>query len=130
MKFCFPRTHACPRWLVCSLFLSTLCGPAWAAGRTKTKPQSAATTAAEASTSAGDAAGTADTQSSEGNEGTRADGKKAKVLTFGAMDVEGKMRTPQLLFFLNRVKSELDSTTELRRSFMKELNATAKEKGL
>ena len=129
MKFCFPRTHACPRLVVCSLFLFTLCGPAWAAGRAKTKPQPA-TTSAEASTSAGDAAGTADTQSSEGNEGARADGKKATVLTFGAMDVEGKMRTPQLLFFLNRVKSELDSTTELRRSFMKELNATAKEKGL
>lgn len=65
-----------------------------------------------------------------GGESERVNGKKAKVLSFGALDVEGKMRTPQLLFFLNRVKAELDSTTELKRSFMKELNATAKEKGL
>jgi hypothetical protein len=58
------------------------------------------------------------------------DGKKAKVLSFGAMDVEGKMRTPQLLFFLGRVKAELDSTSQLHRSFIKELKATSKEKGL
>lgn len=63
-------------------------------------------------------------------DGGKVEGKKAKVLTFGAMDVEGKMRTPQLLFFLNRVKAELDSTTVLEKSFMKELDATAKEKGL
>lgn len=60
----------------------------------------------------------------------RVDGKKAKVLSFGAMDVEGKMRTPQLLFFLGRVKAELDSTSQLQRSFIKELKATSKEKGL
>lgn len=60
----------------------------------------------------------------------RVDGKKAKVLSFGAMDVEGKMRTPQLLFFLGRVKAELDSTSQLHRSFIKELKATSKEKGL
>ena len=58
------------------------------------------------------------------------EGKKAKVLSFGAMDVEGKMRTPQLLFFLGRVKAELDSSSQLRRSFIKELKATSKEKGL
>ena len=60
----------------------------------------------------------------------RVDGKKAKLLSFGAMDVEGKMRTPQLLFFLGRVKAELDSTSQLHRSFIKELKATSKEKGL
>lgn len=66
----------------------------------------------------------------EGGEAANVDGKKAKVLTFGAMDVEGKMRTPQLLFFLGRVKAELDSSSQLKRSFIKELKATSKEKGL
>ncbi|MDX2019194.1 MAG: hypothetical protein SF187_03070 [Deltaproteobacteria bacterium] len=66
----------------------------------------------------------------DGGETTKVEGKKAKVLTFGAMDVEGKMRTPQLLFFVGRVKAELDSTSQLKRSFIKELKATSKEKGL
>lgn len=75
-----------------------------------------------------DTARTGDTDS--GQDDAKVDGKKAKVLSFGAMDVEGKMRTPQLLFFLGRVKAELDSSSHLRRSFIKELKATSKEKGL
>src|SRR6185369_14761847 len=35
---------------------------------------------------------------------------KAKVYTFSGLDVEGKLKTPQLLYFLNRVKTELDTT--------------------
>lgn len=58
------------------------------------------------------------------------DGSKVKSYTFGTMDLEGKLKTPQLLYFLNRVKVELDSTTDARRSFMKELQDTAEEKGL
>lgn len=69
-------------------------------------------------------------QDEDTGEGAKVDGKKAKVLTFGAMDVEGKMRTPQLLFFVGRVKAELDSSSQLKRSFIKELKATSKEKGL
>jgi len=34
--------------------------------------------------------------------------KKARVFDFGAMSFEGTMRTPQLLYFLGRVKQELD----------------------
>ena len=51
------------------------------------------------------------------------DGKtiKTKTYTFGAMDVEGKLKTPQLLYFLNRVKLELDMSAPDKRSFMKEL---------
>ena len=55
---------------------------------------------------------------------------KAKVYTFGALDVEGKLRTPQLLYFLNRVKLELDTSAPGRRSFMKELERTADHKDL
>ena len=46
---------------------------------------------------------------------------KTKTYTFGAMDVEGKLKTPQLLYFLNRVKLELDMSAPDKRSFMKEL---------
>jgi hypothetical protein len=61
-----------------------------------------------------------------------ADGKtiKTKTYTFGAMDVEGKLKTPQLLYFLNRVKLELDMSAPDKRSFMKELAKSSEDKSL
>jgi hypothetical protein len=55
---------------------------------------------------------------------------KTKTYTFGAMDVEGKLKTPQLLYFLNRVKLELDMSAPDKRSFMKELAKSADDKSL
>jgi hypothetical protein len=55
---------------------------------------------------------------------------KAKVYTFNGLDVEGKLKTPQLLYFLNRVKLELDTTGRERRSFLKELENSSDDKGL
>jgi len=63
---------------------------------------------------------------------TAAGGKtmKTKTYNFGAMDVEGKLKTPQLLYFLNRVKLELDMSAPDKRSFMKELEKSADDKSL
>ena len=55
---------------------------------------------------------------------------KSKTYNFGAMDVEGKLKTPQLLYFLNRVKLELDMSAPDTRSFMKELERSADDKNL
>ena len=55
---------------------------------------------------------------------------RTKTYTFGAMDVEGKLKTPQLLYFLNRVKLELDMSAPDKRSFMKELAGSADDKNL
>jgi hypothetical protein len=55
---------------------------------------------------------------------------KAKVYTFNGLDVEGKLKTPQLLYFLNRVKLELDTTGREKRSFLKELEQSSDDKGL
>jgi hypothetical protein len=55
---------------------------------------------------------------------------KAKVYTFSGLDVEGKLKTPQLLYFLNRVKMELDTTGHEKRSFLKELEQSSDDKGL
>lgn len=65
---------------------------------------------------------------SEGKSGGKT--LKTKTYTFGAMDVEGKLKTPQLLYFLNRVKLELDMSAPDKRSFMKELNQSADDKSL
>jgi hypothetical protein len=55
---------------------------------------------------------------------------KAKVYTFTGLDVDGKLKTPQLLYFFDRVKLELDTTAQPKRSFIKELEATSSDKGL
>ncbi len=86
--------------------------------------------AAAEGSSEGDGEGAADDAKPAGE--SKPDGKtmKTKTYTFGAMDVEGKLKTPQLLYFLNRVKLELDMSAPDKRSFMKELNQSADDKSL
>jgi hypothetical protein len=55
---------------------------------------------------------------------------RTKVYTFTGLDVDGKLKTPQLLYFFDRVKLELDTTAQPKRSFIKELEATTSDKGL
>jgi hypothetical protein len=78
--------------------------------------------------SGGDEAKPAGEAKSESKSGGKT--LKTKTYTFGAMDVEGKLKTPQLLYFLNRVKLELDMSAPDKRSFMKELNQSADDKSL
>jgi hypothetical protein len=92
--------------------------PAPAPKRTEAAPPAATTTTTDnAVPEAGDAAAPAKTA-------------KTKVYTFGAMDVEGKLKTPQLLYFLNRVKLELEMSAPDHRSFMKELERTVDDPSL
>jgi hypothetical protein len=98
-------------------------------------PAAATTTVAERSAKADKPARASDDDAStttSTSAGKTADGKtiKTKTYTFGAMDVEGKLKTPQLLYFLNRVKLELDMSAPDKRSFMKELVQSAQDKNL
>jgi hypothetical protein len=96
------------------------------------------TSSAASSESKGGGGGSSDSDSddssgstSETTVSTPSGGKvKSKTYTFGAMDVEGKLKTPQLLYFLNRVKLELDMSAPDKRSFMKELQQSADDKNL
>jgi hypothetical protein len=56
--------------------------------------------------------------------------KRAKVIDFTGLGIEGSLRTPQLLYFLQRVKTELDRASLEARSFMPELNRSLGEEGL
>jgi hypothetical protein len=58
---------------------------------------------------------------------TAGTGKKEKTYTFGGLDIDGKLKTPQLLYFLNRMKSEFDTTTPDKRSFLPELKRSTEE---
>ncbi len=52
---------------------------------------------------------------------------KVKKYDFGGLDVEGRLKTPQLLYFLNRMKSEFDDTSVGKKSFMPELKRSVEE---
>jgi hypothetical protein len=86
--------------------------------------------AAAEGSSEGDSEGAADDAKPAGESKAGGKSLKTKTYTFGAMDVEGKLKTPQLLYFLNRVKLELDMSAPDKRSFMKELGQSADDKSL
>ena len=47
-----------------------------------------------------------------------------KVYTFGAQEVEGRLKSPQILYFLRRVRAEFDPAPLGHRSFLLELSDT------
>jgi len=47
-----------------------------------------------------------------------------KTYQFGAVEVEGRLRTPQLIYFLRRVRAEFAATDLGHRSFLRELAET------
>jgi len=56
-----------------------------------------------------------------------AKGNKSKTYSFTGLDIDGKLKTPQLLYFLNRMKSEFDTTAPNNRSFIRELEQSPSE---
>ena len=60
--------------------------------------------------------------------GGEAAGKgKAKVFDFTGLDINGRLRTPQLLYFLDRASEELERASLEKRSFIPELVRSIEE---
>jgi hypothetical protein len=53
---------------------------------------------------------------------------EVKTVQFGGLDIEGQLKNPQMLYFLNRLRAEFDRPKLPHRSFMPELKRSAKEK--
>jgi hypothetical protein len=118
--------------LALALLLTPALASAKGAQRTARASTSATTERAAKPEKSDDKSDASETTSSSSSSTKTSDGKtlKTKTYTFGAMDVEGKLKTPQLLYFLNRVKLELDMSAPDKRSFMKELARSADDKAL
>lgn len=109
-----------------------------AASSNRKTPTTTASTSApapkrEASAHRKDDAATSTAASTNGADATTSEAAKpakTRTYTFGAMDVEGKMKTPQLLYFLNRVKLELEMSAPDKKSFMKDLEQSAHDSSL
>jgi len=57
-------------------------------------------------------------------------GGKPKVFDFTGLDINGRLRTPQLLYFLERANEELERASLERRSFIPEMVRTIDEEAL
>jgi hypothetical protein len=55
-------------------------------------------------------------------------GSKVKVYQFTGLDISGRLKSPQLLYFLNRLRAEFDRPRLPHRSFMPELVRSTKTK--
>jgi hypothetical protein len=53
-----------------------------------------------------------------------------RVFRFGEMEIEGRLKNPQLVFFLRRVRAEFAAGTLGHRSFMPELERTRQDPSL
>jgi len=84
------------------------------------RPEAAAPTAAEAG-EGGDDVGVDTTEVSEG-------AGKVKVFKFSGLDISGRLKSPSLLYFLNRLRAEFDHPRLPHRSFMPELVRSTKGK--
>jgi hypothetical protein len=56
--------------------------------------------------------------------------EKVKNFDFNAMDLNGRMRTPQLLYFLERANEELERASLEKRSFIPHMVRSVEEEKL
>lgn len=63
------------------------------------------------------------------SEVTERGGTKVKVIEFSGFDVNGRLKSPQLLYFLNRVRAEFDRPRLPHRSFVPEMERSTKTDG-
>jgi hypothetical protein len=73
------------------------------------------------------AAGTSATKAASGTAApvvVKEDKAGVKTYKFGTVEVEGRMKSPQIIYFLRRVRAEFDAGLLGHRSFMRELADT------
>jgi hypothetical protein len=110
-----PMRHSAPmRGLLSTLFVCALVVPAAAQPKKGDKADKAATPAA-ASQKAPD-------------KGEKKE--KVKNFDFNALDLNGRMRTPQLLYFLERANEELERASLEKRSFIPHMVRSVEEEQL
>ncbi len=68
-------------------------------------------------------------ETTEAKAEVRQEGKeKVKIYEFSGLDIEGQLKTPQMLYFLNRLRAEFGRPRLPHRSFMPELQRSTRDK--
>lgn len=81
----------------------------------------------ESAAPAGDAAADESAENADTREVNEGD-SKVKVFRFSGLDISGRLKSPQLLYFLNRLRAEFDRPKLPHRSFIPELERSTKTK--
>ena len=112
-----PLSPRAPRWgLLPTLVVCALAAPAGAQPKRKEPPVAA-------DSSKKDAPAAKEKTSGSGKE-------KVKNFDFNALDLNGRMRTPQLLYFLERANEELERASLEKRSFIPHMVRSVEEEQL
>jgi len=80
---------------------------------------------AGAAVDAGDAA--SDLSAGDGGVDVKVLDSGTRVLRFGELEIEGRLRSPQIVYFLRRVRAEFAAEDLGHRTFLRELSETRKE---
>ena len=118
-----PLRHTAPmRGLLSTLFVCALVAPSAAQPKKRDKPV----------IEAKEAVATKPDAKIDGKVDAKAGDKKEKVknFDFNALDLNGRMRTPQLLYFLERANEELERASLEKRSFIPHMVRSVEEERL
>ncbi len=87
---------------------------------------------APAPTSARDAARQAAQDAAQGvnTEIVKEGDSSVKMMQFSGLDIEGRLKSPQLMYFVNRVRAEFDRPRLPHRSFMPEVERSTQQEPL
>lgn len=123
------RVRSPYRGLLATLFVCALALPAAAQGKKKQPPSPAPTPAPQVDPKSDNNGG------SEGGAPNKSGGDKkgkdkVKNFDFNALDLNGRMRTPQLLYFLERANEELERASLEKRSFIPHMVRSVEEEQL
>jgi hypothetical protein len=116
--------HAAPyRGILAALVMCALSAPAAAQRRKTPEPPPAPTAPA-------DSKGKDKDNAAKDKDKTVGSKEKVKNFDFNALDLNGRMRTPQLLYFLERANEELERASLEKRSFIPHMVRSVEEEQL
>lgn len=111
------RAHSWGRLPALVLAMCVLSAPAWAQPKGRSDKGGG-------TTSADKKADKPEAKAKESKEG------KVKNFDFNGLDLNGRMRTPQLLYFLERANEELERASLEKRSFIPAMAKSVEEESL
>ena len=119
------RRELMTKRVMLSVMISALLSVTWVV-----RAQDGAREESAAPSAGDDEADDEDSADVEGDELEEEGGNKVKVYRFGGLDISGRLKSPQLLYFLNRLRAEFDRPKLPHRSFMPELQRSTKGRDL
>lgn len=128
-----PLRHEAPawgRWTTVFALLCVLAAPVWAQPKKKQPAGAASTSSPDAAAAPAPAPDAKGGDAKADAKGGKKSGNKVQNFNLDSIDFNGRNRTPQLLYFLERANEELERASLERRSFIPHLVRSLDEEQL